>query len=91
MICAGNVLHKGDHIPWPRLLNVNVNLVLDPKMLQRTRKSEFLIQMSRPYSYMHVKQRTTKKILHKIQTFINSCLRRIYRIRWEDRVRNEVL
>ena len=33
--------------------------------------------------------RTTKKMLQRIQTFINSCLRRIYRIRWQDKIRNE--
>ena len=35
--------------------------------------------------------RTTKKMLQRIQTFINSCLRRIYRIRWQDKIRNEDL
>ena len=35
--------------------------------------------------------RTTKKMLQKIQTFINSCLRRIYRISWPDKIRNEEL
>ena len=33
--------------------------------------------------------RKTKKILQRIQTFINSCLRRIYHIRWQDKIRNE--
>ena len=33
--------------------------------------------------------RTTKKMLQRIQTFINSCLRRIYHIRWQDKIRNE--
>ena len=35
--------------------------------------------------------RTTKKILQRIQTFINTCLRRIYNIRWPDKIRNEEL
>ena len=35
--------------------------------------------------------RTTKKMLQRIQTFINSCLRRIYHIRWQDKIRNEDL
>ena len=35
--------------------------------------------------------RTTKKMLHRIQTFINSCLRRIYKIKWQDKIRNEEL
>ncbi|KAI8503757.1 hypothetical protein Bbelb_187280 [Branchiostoma belcheri] len=32
--------------------------------------------------------RTTKATQHRIQTFINTCLRRIYRIRWTDRISN---
>jgi hypothetical protein len=35
--------------------------------------------------------RTTKTIQRKLQTFVNSCLRRIYNIRWPERVRNEEL
>ena len=35
--------------------------------------------------------RTTKKMLQKVQTFINICLRRIYRIHWPDKIRNEDL
>ena len=35
--------------------------------------------------------RTTKTIAHKLQTFINWCLRRIEGIRWYDRVTNEEL
>lgn len=35
--------------------------------------------------------RMTKRTLHKIQTFINGCLRRIFKIWWPDRIRNEEL
>ena len=35
--------------------------------------------------------RMTKKTLQKIQTFINSCLKRIFRIRWPIKIRNEEL
>ena len=35
--------------------------------------------------------RTTKSLIRKIQTFINTCLRRIYRIHWPERIRNEDL
>ena len=35
--------------------------------------------------------RMTKRTLQKIQTFINCCLRRIFRIRWPDKIRNEEL
>ncbi|VDP61389.1 unnamed protein product [Schistosoma curassoni] len=35
--------------------------------------------------------RTTKAIIQKIQVFINSCLRKILRIRWPDTVSNKVL
>ncbi|VDP11016.1 unnamed protein product [Schistosoma margrebowiei] len=35
--------------------------------------------------------RTTKAIIHKIQVFINSCLRKILRIRWPDTIGNNVL
>ena len=35
--------------------------------------------------------RTTKTMLRKIQTFINTCLRRICNIRWPERTRNEDL
>ena len=35
--------------------------------------------------------RTTKTMLLKIQTFLNTCLRRIYNIRWPDKIRNEDL
>ena len=35
--------------------------------------------------------RMTKKTLQKIQTFINTCLRRIFRIRWPDKINNTEL
>ncbi|VDP18395.1 unnamed protein product [Schistosoma margrebowiei] len=35
--------------------------------------------------------RTTKAIIQKIQVFINSCLRKILRIRWPDTIGNNVL
>ena len=35
--------------------------------------------------------RTTKAIKQKIQTFFNTCLRRIYNIRWPEKIRNEDL
>ena len=35
--------------------------------------------------------RKTKKMLLKIQTFINTCLRHIYSIRWPEMISNEVL
>ena len=35
--------------------------------------------------------RTTKTMQQKIQTFLNSCLRRIFNIRWPDKIRNEDL
>ncbi|VDP42100.1 unnamed protein product [Schistosoma margrebowiei] len=35
--------------------------------------------------------RTTKAIIQKIQVIINSCLRKILRIRWPDTISNKVL
>ena len=35
--------------------------------------------------------RTTKKMQQKIQTFINTCLRRIFKIRWPEKISNEDL
>ena len=35
--------------------------------------------------------RTTKSVLQKIQTFFNTCLRRIYKIRWPEKIKNEDL
>lgn len=35
--------------------------------------------------------RMTKKTLQKVQTFINSCLRRIFEIRWPDKISNKEL
>ena len=35
--------------------------------------------------------RTTKSMLQKIQTFFNTCLRRIYKIRWPEKIKNEDL
>ena len=35
--------------------------------------------------------RMTKRTLQKLQTFINNCLRRIFRIRWPDKIKNEEL
>ncbi|VDP75376.1 unnamed protein product [Schistosoma mattheei] len=35
--------------------------------------------------------RTTKAIIQKIKVFINSCLRKILRIRWPDTIRNNLL
>ena len=34
---------------------------------------------------------TTGKVQRRLQTFLNTCLRRIFGIRWSDRERNEVL
>ena len=33
----------------------------------------------------------TKTLLNKLQTFINSCLRKLLRIRWPDKIRNDEL
>ena len=33
--------------------------------------------------------RTTQTMQQKIQTFFNTCLRRIYKIRWQEKIRNE--
>nr|KAG5705287.1 hypothetical protein BaRGS_010738 [Batillaria attramentaria] len=35
--------------------------------------------------------RTTKAMQQKIQTFLNTCLRRIFNIRWPEKIRNEEL
>ena len=35
--------------------------------------------------------RTTKTMQQKIQTFFNTCLRRIYKIQWQEKIRNEDL
>ena len=35
--------------------------------------------------------RTTKSMLQKIHTFFNTCLRRIYKIRWPEKIKNEDL
>nr|KAG5699276.1 hypothetical protein BaRGS_000478 [Batillaria attramentaria] len=35
--------------------------------------------------------RTTKTMQQKIQTFLNTCLRRIFNIRWPEKIRNEEL
>nr|KAG5703133.1 hypothetical protein BaRGS_019401 [Batillaria attramentaria] len=35
--------------------------------------------------------RTTKTVQQKIQTFLNTCLRRIFNIRWPEKIRNEEL
>ena len=35
--------------------------------------------------------RTTQTMQQKIQTFLNTCLRRIYKIRWQEQIRNEDL
>ena len=35
--------------------------------------------------------RTTKTIQRKLQAFFNTCLRRIFNIRWQDKIRNEDL
>ena len=35
--------------------------------------------------------RTTKTMLQKIQTFFNTCLRRIYKIRWPEKIKSEDL
>ena len=35
--------------------------------------------------------KTTGKVQRRLQTFLNTCLRRIFGIRWSDRERNEVL
>ena len=35
--------------------------------------------------------RTTQTIQRKIQTFFNTCLRRIYKIQWQEKIRNEEL
>ena len=35
--------------------------------------------------------RTTQSTQQKIQTFFNTCLRRIYKIQWQEKIRNEDL
>ena len=35
--------------------------------------------------------KTTKSLLHKLQVFINNCLRRILNIRWPEKISNKVL
>jgi hypothetical protein len=35
--------------------------------------------------------KTTKSLLHKLQVFINNCLRRILNIRWLEKISNKVL
>ena len=35
--------------------------------------------------------RTTQTMQQKIQTFFNTCLRRIYKIQWQEKIRNEDL
>ena len=35
--------------------------------------------------------RTTQTMQRKIQTFFNTCLRRIYKIQWQEKIRNEEL
>ena len=35
--------------------------------------------------------RTTQMTQRKIQTFFNTCLRRIYKIQWQEKIRNEDL
>ena len=35
--------------------------------------------------------KTTEKVLRRLETCLNTCLRRIFGIRWSDRERNEVL
>ena len=35
--------------------------------------------------------RTTQTMQQKIQTFLNTCLRRIYKIQWQEKIRNEDL
>ena len=35
--------------------------------------------------------RVTDTIMRRVQTFINSCLRRILKVKWQDRVRNETV
>jgi hypothetical protein len=35
--------------------------------------------------------KTTKSLLHKLQVFINNCLRRILNIRWLEKITNKVL
>nr|KAG5705703.1 hypothetical protein BaRGS_026642 [Batillaria attramentaria] len=35
--------------------------------------------------------RTTKTMQQKFQTFLNTCLRRIFNIRWPEKIRNEEL
>ena len=35
--------------------------------------------------------KTTKSIINKVQTFINRCMRSILKIKWQDKVRNEVI
>ena len=37
------------------------------------------------------KWKTTGKVQRQLQTFLNTCLRRIFGIKWSDRERNEVL
>ena len=35
--------------------------------------------------------KTTDTVMRRVQTFINSCLRKILKVKWQDKVRNEAI
>ena len=57
----------------------------------RTRFSIFNSSVKSVLLYGHETWRTTQMMQQKIQTFFNTCLMRIYKIQWQEKIQNEVL
>ena len=55
----------------------------------RTRLCIFSFNVKSVLLYGCETWRTTQTMQQKIQTFLNTCLRRIYKIQWQEKIRNE--
>ena len=57
----------------------------------RTKHRIFISKMRSVLLYGCETWRTTQTMQREIQTFLNTCLRRIYKIQWQEKIRNEDL
>ena len=67
------------------------NIWKSPKLQTKTKIRFFNSNVKAVLLYGSETWRTTKTITKKVQTFINSCLRRIFRIHWPETISNKEL
>ena len=67
------------------------NIWISPQLLTKTKLRFFNSNVKAVLLYGSETWRTTKTVMKKVQTFINSCLRKILRIHWPETISNKEL